>query len=71
MLYGLSLSILLEKIRGEHPGFIESWYDDYFIMVGSDAHLKPDIACIEALGPTHTIFIETDNSQFVQAMGVS
>ena len=46
VIYGLILSVLVEKIRGEYIGFLQSWYSDDFIIAGAGTHIKPDIACI-------------------------
>ena len=65
VLYGESLSLLVEKIWGEYPVFLHSWYDDYFSTAGAGAHLKPTISHIQALGPTRELYLEPDKSQFV------
>ena len=57
VLYGLRLSVLVEQIWWEYPGFLQLWYSDDFSTAGVDAHLKPAIACIEALGPACRLFI--------------
>ena len=71
VLYGLILSMLVEHIWGEYPGFLQSWYSGDFITVGADAHFKPVIVRIESLGPARGLFIKPDKSQFVRAPGVS
>ena len=43
VLYGLSLSVLAEQIRGEYPGLIQSCYA---VFSTTGAHIKPAIACI-------------------------
>ena len=50
VLYGMSLSVFVELIQREYPKFIQSWYADDYIMLGSGPHLKPTIYRIEALG---------------------
>ena len=50
VLYGMILSVLLEQIQGDYPGFIHSGYADYFRMAGARPHLKTTISYIEALG---------------------
>ena len=40
-------------------------------MVGTGAHLKPIISCIEALGTKRGFFPKPEKLQFVQAPGVS
>ena len=57
VLYGMRLSVLVEQIWWEYPGFLQLWYSDDFSTAGADAHLKPAIACIEALGPACGLFI--------------
>ena len=54
-----------EKIQGEYPVLIQSWYADYFSTEGVVYHPKPAIAHTEALGNTCGLFIERDKSQFV------
>ena len=71
VLYGLSLSILEEKIQIEYPVFPQSYYSDDFITAGAGAHLKPPIARIKALGTACGLFLEPDKSQFLQVPGVS
>ena len=71
VLYGLSLSVMLEQIRGEYTRFLQSWYDDDFSTAGADVYLKHAIASIEALGPAHEFFLRPKKSQFVQSLGVS
>ena len=43
VLYGLSLSMLVDKIRGEYPIFLQSWYADDFSIADAGTHLKPSI----------------------------
>ena len=43
VLYGLILSMLMEKIQGGHSIFLQSWYADEFIMEGVDPNIKPAI----------------------------
>ena len=71
VIYGLIMSVLVDKIRGEYPGFLQSWYADEFITAGAGAHLKLAISRIESLGPAPGLFLELDKSQFVLSLAVS
>ena len=64
-LYGMILSVLVDEIRCEYPVFLQSLYSDDFSMADLGTHIKPDIACIEALGPAHGFFIGPGKSQFL------
>ena len=65
VIYGMSLYVLVDKILGEYPGFNYKWYDDNFIMKGTETHLKPVIETIEAVGNAHGLFIEHEKSKCV------
>ena len=56
VIYWMILYVLVEQIWWEYPVFFQLWYADDFSTAGVDAHLKPDIACIEALGPVCGLF---------------
>ena len=71
VIFGISLSVMTEKIRGEYPVLLQSWYADGFITEGSSAHIKPAISVIEALGTSHILFLNPDKQKFVQYPGVS
>ena len=60
VLYEMSLSVLAEKMRGDYPKLIQSWYTDGFITAGAGTYLKPAIAYIEALGNACGLFIEPE-----------
>ena len=64
VIYGLILSVLLDEIQGNDPGFIQSWYDDDFIKVDDVPHIKHTITIIQVLGPTHVLFIKLKKSYF-------
>ena len=57
-LYGMSLSVLADKIRGEYPGLFQSWYTDNFSLESAGAHIKPAISRIDELGNAHRFFIK-------------
>ena len=69
-IYGIRLYVLVEQIREEYPIFLKSCYADDFRMAGAVVHLKHDIYCIKALGPTHSFFLETEKSQFLRVLVV-
>ena len=71
MLYGMSLYVLAKIIQGEYPVFIQLWYADDFSTSGAGSHIKPVIYYIDSLGPSHSFFLGTENSQFVWGPGVS
>ena len=62
MLYGLTMSMLVEQIWGEYLIFIQSCYPDDFSIAGAGPHLKPEIAHIEAMGPVHGFLFESEKS---------
>ena len=43
MIYGMILYVLMDQIRGENHGFIQSWYAHDFSTSGEGDHIKPDI----------------------------
>ena len=57
VLYGLRLSVMVDKIGGESPRFLHSRYADEFSTAGAGAHTKADTDLIEALGTTRGLFI--------------
>ena len=71
VLYELSLYILSEKIWGEYPGLLQSWYADDFSTSGAGEHIKPTIARIGELGTACVFFLEPEKSQLVQSPGFS
>ena len=58
VLYVLSLYVLVEHIRIEFPGFLQSCYADDFITVGKGANLLPAISYIEELVPAHCFCLD-------------
>ena len=71
VLYGMSLSVLVEQIWVEYPIFLQPWFSDDSIPEEVVAQPKPDIVRIEALGPARVFFLKPLKSHFVQAPGVS
>ena len=58
VIYGLIMSVLVDKIRGEYPGFLQSWYAYDFRTAGAVFHIKPSISCIKVLGCRHGFFLK-------------
>ena len=58
VIYYIIISVLVQKIWWEYPGFLQSWYADLFSTVGAGSNIKPDIYRIESLETVHGLFIE-------------
>ena len=62
VLYGSILSVMVEKIKYEYLGLIQSCYADDFSTAGAGTHLKPIIYYIDALGLAHGLFTKPEKS---------
>ena len=51
VLYGISLSVMTDKIWEEYLGLLQSCYADDFIMSGVGAYLKPKFFSLRHWGP--------------------
>ena len=69
VIYGISLSVLENQMKGEYPIFIQFWYSDEFSTEGTEAHLKIAIDHIEVMGPARGSFIEPKIPHFVKDLG--
>ena len=62
VLYWLRLYVIVEQIWWEYPGFLQLWYSDDFSTAGTDAHLKPAIACMRTWGLHMDYLLEKRNN---------
>ena len=55
---------MVEQIRMEFHGFLQSWYTDDFSTAGAGANLLPFIKHIQELGPSRGLYLESENHNF-------